>query len=121
MASIQRLNTVQDLEAILQESARHPVFLFKHSTACPVSAWAYREFQKYAMDLASQEATLALVRVIEERPLSLEAASRLGVVHASPQVILIREGRPVWHTSHYEASSVAMLAAIKHFYPPTKA
>ncbi len=117
MVNIQRLDSLQDLEDILQESSRRPVFIFKHSTTCPISAWAYREFQQYAAVLAPREATLALVRVIEERPVSLEAASRLGVVHASPQVILIREGRPAWHTSHYEASSAAMVAAIKHFYP----
>ena len=111
MADIRRLHSTHDLEALLAESERRPVLLLKHSTQCPVSAWAHREFQKYVAGLSPAEATAAMVRVIEERPVSQEAAARLGVTHQSPQVILIRGGRAVWHASHYEASETAIQAA----------
>lgn len=43
---------------------------------------------------------MALVKVIEARPLSLWLADELGVAHASPQVILIDGGRAMWNASH---------------------
>lgn len=42
------------------------------------------------------------VLVIESRPLSLALADDLGVRHASPQMILVRDGKPIWSTSHYD-------------------
>ncbi len=40
------------------------------------------------------------VDVKGQRGLSREIAGRLGIVHESPQAILLRRGRPVWHASH---------------------
>ena len=52
-----------------------------------------------------------LVKVIEARPLSLRMAEELGIAHASPQAILVRDGRAVWHASHFAITAAALAAA----------
>ncbi len=41
-----------------------------------------------------------MVKVIESRPLSLWLAERLQVKHASPQIMIVKNGAVVWHASH---------------------
>ncbi|MEW8978276.1 MAG: bacillithiol system redox-active protein YtxJ [Symbiobacterium sp.] len=101
MAEVRQIRTPADVEWVLGESRRRPVLVFKHSTTCPISAQAHREWQAF---LASPEAARvghAWVRVIQERPLSLALAGRVGVAHQSPQALLIWDGRAVWHASHH--------------------
>ena len=65
-----------DLDQLLDDPS--PLLLFKHSTACPVSAHAFGEFERWLASDAPKP-RVAMVRVIEERPISREIASRLGV------------------------------------------
>ncbi len=97
MIHVRQIRTDADVDAILQ--SEKPVILFKHSTTCPISARAHQQWQAF---VSSSEGNLegALVRVIEERPLSRAFESRLGVRHQSPQAILIRNGQAAWHASH---------------------
>ena len=46
-----------------------------------------------------------LLKVIERRDLADAVAARLAVPHESPQVFVIRQGRCVWHTSHYDITA----------------
>ncbi|MCG0238359.1 MAG: bacillithiol system redox-active protein YtxJ [Firmicutes bacterium] len=113
-AEVIRVLTPADVDRILALSARQPVFLFKHSTTCPISHRAHREWQAYLADPAPGVAH-ALVRVREERTLSLALAERLGVAHASPQAILFHDGRPLWHASHHAITRDALRrAALRH-------
>ncbi len=52
------------------------------------------------------------VEVKGHRALSQEIASRLGIVHESPQAILLRRGTPVWHASHAAVTAGAMDSAL---------
>jgi bacillithiol system protein YtxJ len=55
--------------------------------------------------------TPAWVRVIEERPISLALAERAGVRHESPQALLIKNGKGVWHDSHWGITAAALKVA----------
>lgn len=118
--TIRSLLTVGDIDALLRESAARPVLLLKHSTACPVSARAHAEFAALASRRAAAGGgpDFALVRVIEERPLSQALAARLGVPHQSPQAILIHRGRAAWHASHDDITAEAMEAAWRRLGAP---
>ena len=80
--------------------------LFKHSTRCPVSAYVIDEVMAFAED--HPEWPVYLLKVIEQRPLSNEAAERLGVRHESPQAFLLHRGRVRWHGSHNEVTADAL-------------
>lgn len=106
----QLLETLDDLDALLADPS--PVLIFKHSTACPVSAHAHAEFREWLRDKGPAPRT-ALVRVIEERPVSNEIARRLSVRHQSPQAILVVEGRARWDASHDRITAEALAALPK--------
>ena len=54
----------------------------------------------------------AWVRVIEERPVSLAFADKVGAKHASPQAVLIKDGKALWQDSHYNITVEALKAAV---------
>ncbi len=72
--------------------------LYKHSTRCGVSLISREEVETFA----AQQPDLPVYQldVVRQRHLSQDLARVLRVGHASPQVILLHGGHPVWHTSH---------------------
>ena len=53
-----------------------------------------------------------MVRVIEERPVSLALSDRVGVRHQSPQALLIHGGQALWNDSHGAITVDALKAAV---------
>lgn len=107
-----QLKSMADLEALLAASAERPVLVFKHSTTCPVSARAHREWEAFITSPAASKVELAWVRVIEERPVSLALADRVHVKHESPQALLIKDGQALWNTSHRGITAAALTEAV---------
>jgi bacillithiol system protein YtxJ len=103
--------TIEDYTDLLAESHRKPVFLFKHSTSCPISAGRWRLLQEYA----GREGRAAFYKllVIQDRPVSTHVAHESGVRHQSPQAILFSAGEPVWNASHYRITEEDMAAALE--------
>ncbi|MBE3590038.1 MAG: bacillithiol system redox-active protein YtxJ [Firmicutes bacterium] len=107
------LNSEYDIARLMQESARRPVLVFKHSSACARSARAFQEWQAFLHSPEAAQAATALVWVLEQRGLSQALARRLGVPHASPQALLVRHGRAVWTASHEAITCSALRAAVR--------
>ncbi|MHB1651800.1 MAG: bacillithiol system redox-active protein YtxJ [Desulfitobacteriaceae bacterium] len=99
MVNFEEINSLQEWDNVLDESSRRPIVLFKHSTACPVSARAWKEVQAFIRENAD-EVLVAIVKVIESRPVSNQVTEDLGIKHESPQVMLLRDRQVSWHTSH---------------------
>ncbi len=97
---IRELQSVEDWENCLEDSYEAPQLLLKHSTACPISTEALKEFQIYSQQ-AKRRLQYAIVKVIESRPVSNQIAEYSEVKHESPQVLLIRDQEVLWHTSHW--------------------
>lgn len=100
-----------DVERVLDGAGM--VLIFKHSVRCPVSLDAYNEVQRFA--LAHPDVEVYLLDVVRDRALSRRLAERTGVVHQSPQVILLRDGTIGWSGSHYAVTArelSAQLAAL---------
>ena len=85
--------------------------LFKLSTRCPVSAYVIDEVIDFAETYP--EWPVYVLRVIEQRALSIEAAERLGVRHESPQAFVLRKGRVHWHGSHNEITAETLRREIR--------
>ena len=101
--SVHQIPDAATLEAVITSPR---AVLFKHSTRCPVSAYVIDEVMAFAED--HPEWPVHLLKVIEQRPLSNEAAERLGVPHESPQAFVLRRGRVWWHGSHNEVTAEAL-------------
>lgn len=80
-------------------------YVYKHSTACPISAAAAEVVRGYAFDRP-----VYWVNVIEQRPLSNWIADAYEVRHQSPQLLKITGGALERQWSHL-AITAANLAA----------
>lgn len=105
------LSDVSELQAALDESHRRPVLLFKHSLACEISQSGRQQLDAYVKGQTA-DAAVYLVIVQNSRPVSDELARRLGVEHRTPQAILVRDGKPVWHASHSDITRTALDSAV---------
>jgi bacillithiol system protein YtxJ len=101
MANIQQLTTIEQWDQAMKNSSEKPLLLFKHSTSCSISAGAHEELMHFIEDDKANPVDYAIVHVIEDRPVSNAIAEQLGVKHASPQAILVKDGRSEWDTSHW--------------------
>ena len=95
-----------DLDRLFAESAEQPVVLFKHDFACHISANAYRE-------LAAVPGEVPLIDVGRQNGLADEVASRTGIEHESPQVIVLRDGQPVYAASHWDITGEEVARAAR--------
>lgn len=110
MAEITQLTT----EAQWQQIRSNPglSLVFKHSTTCPISKAAHEEFTRWAPKVPATAVRLYRVHVIEDRPLSQEIAAATGVEHQSPQALLMRGGKVLWHASHWAITEDSLDAAV---------
>ncbi len=111
MATITDLKTSADFQALLAASVEVPVILFKHSTRCGTSSWAWQEFQSF-VNHAGDGAEFFRVLVVENRSLSTEIARYSGIIHQSPQAILFRYGQAIWDASHGGITMQALANAL---------
>jgi bacillithiol system protein YtxJ len=104
------LDSETDWSDALSRSADQPVFLFKHSAACPVSGQADQEMQQLA-----EEENLPVYKLVvqESRALSDEIADALGIRHETPQAILLEDQEPVFDTSHFDVTADTLLEAAR--------
>lgn len=97
-ANFIKLDSTEQLEELFRKSHAEPVVLFKHSTACPISAAVYRSVA------SGLGADVNLVVVQTARNVSNEIADRTGIRHETPQAIVLKDGKPVYHASHYDVT-----------------
>ena len=101
MIEARKIADAGSLDAAFDASSTRPVFLFKHSLICPVSTRAHSEYQQFVQECSSAgDAEFTLIEIQNARPLSNAVAERTGVRHESPQALLLRDGKVVWHASH---------------------
>ena len=92
LTDLGQLNEIDD--AFFEQT----VLIFKHSTRCGVSRSVLRQFEN-EFDSAIK-ITPYFLDLLEHRDISNEIASRFGVVHQSPQLIVIKEGKAIYNASH---------------------
>jgi len=109
--SCEELLTVEELDAAVEESFDRPVVILKHSDSCGRSDYAmetaFGELGRWAQGVSCR-----VVVVQERRGLSDAIERRLKVRHATPQLLLLRNGRVVWHASHWGITDAAMQRAL---------
>jgi monothiol bacilliredoxin len=100
---MRKIATEADVTTALAEPL---AVVYKHSPICPSSGMAYEEMR--SLRRLHQDVPVYLVDVIHSRPLSRYISERVGVVHASPQAIILRAGVPAWHGSHSDLRAEEM-------------
>lgn len=92
------LQLMGQLDEVAALSNEKPILIFKHSTRCSISRFALKQFEN-EFDL-HDTVDAYFLDLITYREISNEIATRFGVPHQSPQLILIKEGKAIYHASH---------------------
>jgi len=93
------LTEIKQLDDIVVESAETPVIIFKHSTRCGISRMALKGFES-SYSIGEEHAKPYYLDLLNHRDISNEIANRFGVMHQSPQVLVIKNGVAVYNESH---------------------
>lgn len=94
------LTDLAQLDVIDAASAERPVLLFKHSTRCSISTAALHRMESAWTSGDDSTHSAYYLDLLRHRDVSNAIAERYEVEHASPQVLVIRNGRCVHTTSH---------------------
>lgn len=97
------LTELAQLDELVEASQQKPVFIFKHSTRCGISNMALRGFEAN-YNFSEDKIKPYFLDLLRHREISNEIASRFGVWHESPQLLVIKHGKVVYHASHSQIS-----------------
>ena len=97
-ANFIEINSTERLDELFQQSKEKPVVLFKHSITCPISSGVYQE-------ISQADADINLIVVQNARNVSNAIAEKTGIRHESPQAIILKDEKPVYHASHYDVTA----------------
>ena len=106
-ANFIKLESIDDLDRLIDSSHERPVVIFKHSASCGISSGVFNVVD------GGMETDVHLVVVQRSREVSNHIAHLTGIRHESPQAIVLRNGRPHWNASHWAITTDALSKAIK--------
>lgn len=105
------LDSLEQLDSIIEESSKKPILLFKHSTRCSISAMALTRFQNQFDKETNVD--LYFLDLLKHRDVSNKIATVLGVQHQSPQAIVIYNNEVLYEGSHSEINANKIAKSIK--------
>lgn len=95
-----RLTSLDQLATITEESKSKPIAIFKHSTRCGISRMVLRQFEG-SYSLEDEKIKLYFLDLLNHRDVSDEVGYKFQVIHQSPQLLIIKDGKTVHHASHH--------------------
>lgn len=97
------IRTENDLTLALAQSYDHPVLILKLSNTCPISKDLFEKLQRHfeGNDAALLKHTYIVV-VQDSREISNHIEKRFGIVHESPQALLIENEDVFFYANHGE-------------------
>jgi bacillithiol system protein YtxJ len=110
-----KLTEINQLQEIISISSQQPhenlaVLLFKHSTRCSISSMALNRLETKWND--DEKIPAYYLDLLNHRNISNEIESLFQIEHASPQVLLIKNGKCFYTSSHSDISANNILDAI---------
>ena len=97
------ITSKKQVDSAVQQSFEKPVLFFKHSTRCGASTSAKHQLNE-SWDLNEEEITPYYLDLLSHRDVSNYIADKFSVIHQSPQVIMVREGKVIYTVSHHAIS-----------------
>lgn len=99
----ERLESLDQLNVIKEESKTQPILIFKHSTRCSISSMALSRLEREWNSELDQLKAYYL-DLITFRQISNTIENAFGVYHESPQVLIIKNGECIYDASHMSIS-----------------
>jgi bacillithiol system protein YtxJ len=86
--------------------------IFKHSTRCSISDAALSRFERDGKGLDESTIKCYFLDLLQHRDISNAIATRYGIEHQSPQVLLISKGKCIFNESHMSISVSEILGMV---------
>ena len=96
---IETLSDFNNMVDASNEENYYGVAVFKHSTRCPVSMMAKLKMLT-TWDIDKNKLPLYYLDLIKYREISNQIAADFDVQHESPQLLVIKNNKCVYHASH---------------------
>ena len=105
------ISQLKDIVILSKEQSTNglAVLIFKHSTRCSISSMALHRLETKCID--DEKLPMYFLDLLNHRDISNEIAHLFSIEHASPQVLLIKNGVCVYHASHTNISANDILDA----------
>lgn len=104
------LENVNQLAEIKEASHHKLQLIFKHSTRCLISKMALKNFESDF--LLNDVIDAYYLDLIAYRDVSNKIADDFGITHQSPQILLIKDGKVVYHESHEGIDANVLMKSI---------
>lgn len=98
------------LDDIKMRSAEKPQVIFKHSTRCSISSMAKSRLERA---VAPDGIEFNYLDLIAHRNVSARIAEVFDVEHASPQVLIIKDGTCIYDESHSAINMDEIVEAVQ--------
>lgn len=104
------ITTHEQLNQLLNST--EPLFIYKHSTRCNICEDAKDVIEETYGEMDKNLPPVYCLDLLTYRSISNEIEDRLKVTHQSPQLILVKNGEALWHTSHWNITKDSILKAV---------
>jgi bacillithiol system protein YtxJ len=93
------LTSVEQLMQVAQTTHEKPVFLFKHSTRCSISAMAKNNLERN-WSSGDELCNAYYLDLLQHRDVSNKIEEITGITHQSPQAIVLKGSEIIYDESH---------------------
>lgn len=107
-----RLTSINQINDIKKASRKEPILIFKHSTRCGISSMVIRKFESSFTE-EMKDLKVYYLDLLAYRDISNEIGYEFQVMHQSPQLLVIKNGKAVAHASHYGILEVPLTSFVK--------
>lgn len=111
MSEVLEITTEDQMRTFLEDPTPLPGILFKYSPTCGISMATEEHWDSFVAS-SPEGVRLARVDVLGARPAARGISQWIGVLHQSPQVLVLQGGAVVRHTSHYSITQAWLSAAL---------
>jgi bacillithiol system protein YtxJ len=108
--ALTQLAQLSDIQESSSSSAIRAILIFKHSTRCSISGMALNRLESSWQN--QETIPVYFLDLLQHRDISNQLAAIFEVEHQSPQVLLIKNGKCVYHASHSSIRVQSILDAV---------
>ena len=106
-----QLTSLSQLQEIKELSEQQPVAIFKHSTRCSISSMAKNRLES-EWHFSDENLPIYYLDLLNCRDVSAQIATDFDVYHASPQIVVIKNGKSIYDNSHMGISVADIVKSI---------
>ena len=106
------ISSVDQLSELLHNVGEKPLLLFKHSTRCGISSMVLNSFEN-DWSTGDELCDLYFIDLLSHRDVSNEVAVLTGIIHQSPQAIVIKGKQIIYDATHSSIDARAIQSTLK--------